>query len=215
MRCTKGRIVLATAAALAVMVGAGTAVAGSRGGGGGGDLKRTAAHISQRAAFEALVAGNLGTTEAKLKAAVKASARANIAAALAADRITAAEAETLNEALTDGSVPAMRLATAAGVAKQLDITVARLNDACSSAAKARVTARVDQALKDGKITAAAAAEMKAKIADARFPGFGAGGPGHRGHGRGGPGQRGMGGPGGGGMGFGPQPGAGPPADRPS
>ena len=211
MKRTNGRMVFALAAVLAATVGAGEAVAGPTG--GGGDLKQTAAHISQRAALGAAVADTLGTTEAKLRAAVKASARANIAAALAADRITAAEAETLNEALTDGSIPAMRLATAAGVAKQLDVTVTRLNDAVSSAVKAQITARIDQALKDGKITAAAAAEMKVKIAGARFPGFGAGGHGHHGPGHGGPGQRGMGGPNGGGMGFGPPPGAGPPAGR--
>ena len=127
---------------------------------------------------------------------------------VAADEITAAEAATLKGALADG-MPAMRLATAAGVAKQLGTTEAKLNAAFSSAAKAQASARVDQALKDGKITGSAATEMKAKIAVATFPGFGAGGPGHHG-GPGGP--DGHGGPGGPGMGFGPPPGAGPPAD---
>jgi len=225
MRRTKVRMLLATAAALAVMVGGGSAIAASGGGGGGGGagggaLKQTATHISGRASFEAQVAKNLGTTSARLEAAVKASAKANIATALAAGDITAAEAETLNDALADASCPAMRLATAAGVAKELDTTVTKLNAAFGSAAKAQATAHVEKALQDGKITEAQAAEMKAKIAAATFPGFGAGGPGHGPDGHGGPGQGGpdhggMGGPGGEGMGFGPPPGAGPPADGPA
>ena len=204
MRLTKVRMLLATGAALALMVGVGSAIAAT----GGGGLKQEAARITDRASMEAAVAKNLGTTAAKLKAAVKAAATTRIDAALAADEITASEAATLKEALADGSFPAMRLATAAGVAKQLDTTEAKVNAAFSAAAKAHATARVDQALKDGKITESQATDMKAKIAAATFPGFGAGGPGHGGPGHGGPGGHGehgsMGGPG---MGFGPPPGA--------
>lgn len=204
MRRTKVRMLFASIAALALMVGVGSAIAAN--GSGGKDLKQTAARVASKASFEAAVAKNLGTTTAKLKAAVNAAAKANIAAQLAAGKITAAEAETLSDALAAGTVPAHRLATAEGVAKELDSTVAKLNAAFSSAAKAQATARVDQALKDGKITEAQATEMKAKIAETTFPGFGAGGKGH------GPGGHpGHGGPGGG-KGFGPPPGSGPPAD---
>ena len=146
MRRTKVRMLFASIAALALMVGVGSALA-ANGSGGGKDLKQAAARISGKASFEAAVAKNLGTTTAKL------------------------------------------------------------NAAFSSAAKAQATARVDRALKDGKITEAQATEMKAKIADTAFPGFGAGG---KGHGPGGPG--GHRGPGGGGMGFGPPPGVAPPSD---
>jgi len=201
MRLTKVRMLLATGAALALMVGVGSAIAAT----GGGGLKQEAARITDRASMEAAVAKNLGTTAAKLKAAVKAAATTRIDAALAADEITASEAATLKEALADGSFPAMRLATAAGVAKQLDTTEAKVNAAFSAAAKAQATARVDQALKDGKITGSQATDMKAKIAAATFPGFGAGGPGH-----GGPGGHGGHGDGGPGMGFGPPPGTGVP-----
>ena len=113
MRLTKVRMLLATVTALALMVGVGTAIAATT---GGGDLKQEAARITARSSFEAAVAKNLGTTAAKLKAAVTAAATARIDAALAADEITAAEAATLKGALADG-MPAMRLATAAGVAK--------------------------------------------------------------------------------------------------
>ena len=193
MRLTKVRVLLATVTALALMVSVGTAIAAT----GGGGLKQEAARIADRSSFEASVAKNLGTSAAEIKAAVKAAAVARIDAALAADEITAAESATLKEALADGNCPAMRLATAAGVAKQLDTTEAKLNAAFSSAAKAQATARVDQALKNGKITESAAADMKAKIAAATFPDFGAGGPGHGGPG----GDGGQGGPDGPGIGF--------------
>jgi len=217
MRRMKVRMLFATAAALALIVGVGTAIAATDGGG----LKQEAASIADRSSLETSVAKNLSTTTAKLDAAIKTAATARIDAALAADEITAAEAATLKEALADGDCPAMRLATAAGVAKQLDTTEAKVNAAFSAAHKAQATARVDQALNDGKITEKVAAELKVKIDAASFPGFGAGGPDHHGgpggpDGHGGPGgpdgHGGPGGPGGPGMGFGPPPGVGPPAD---
>ncbi len=181
MRRTKTRNIIAAVAALALMVSAGTAIAAS----GKGGLKEAAARIADRSSFDAAVASNLGTTAAKVKAAVKAAAVAQIDAALAADEITAAEAATLKEALADGG-RLMRIATAADVAKELGTTEAKLNAAYSSARKAQATARVDQALEDGKITEAYATELKTEIADATFPGFGAGGHGkHGGKGRGG------------------------------
>ena len=105
-------MLLATVTALALMVGVGTAFAAS---GNGPTLKQQAAQIAGRTTFDAAVASNLGTTTAKLNAAIKAAATARINAALAADEITAAEATTLKDALADGTIPAMRLATAATV----------------------------------------------------------------------------------------------------
>ena len=210
MRLSKGRILLATATALALIVGVGTAIAAT----GGGGLKQEAARIIARSSFEASVATNLGTTAAKLEAAVKAAATARIDAALAADEITAAEAATLKEAMADGSVPAMRLATAGGVAKQLNTSEAKLNAAFSTAQKAHLAARVDEALKAGDINEKRATELKAKIDVATFPGFGAGEMGRHG-GRGEPcgpgGPGGHRGPRGSGMDFGPPPGI----DRPA
>lgn len=198
MRRTRFRMIFATVAALALMVGVGGAIAAN--GNGGPTMKQQAARIAERAGFEAAVAKSLGTTAAKLNAAVKASALANIDAALAAKEITADEAATLKAALAEGK-RAMRFATAAGVAKELGTTEAKLNAAFSDAHKAQANARVDQALKDGKITESYAKELKAQIDAATFPGFGAGGPGHHG-GKGGPGGPGGKGGQGPGMGFG-------------
>jgi multidrug efflux pump subunit AcrA (membrane-fusion protein) len=193
MRLTKARMMLATVTALALMVGVGTAFAAS---GNGPTLKQQAAQIAGRTTFDAAVASNLGTTTAKLNAAIKAAATARIDAALAADEITADEATTLKDALADGTIPAIRLATAATVAKQLNTTEAKVNAAYASAQKAQAIARVDTALKAGQITEAYATELKTQINAQTFPGFGAGpGGGHHGHGgHGGPGM---------GLGFGP------------
>ena len=196
MRLRKMHGLVAAVAALALMVGVGTALAATAGGG----LKQEAARISARTSFDVAVARSLGTTSAKVQAAVKAAAVARIDAALAADEITTAEAATLKEALEGGNFPGMRLATAAGVAKQLDTTVAKLNTAVGDARKAQALARVDAALEAGDITEKYAAELKEKIDAATFPGFGEGGMGshggHRGH-------HGLGALGGLGSGFGP------------
>ena len=120
------------------------------------------------------MAKSLGTTTEKLRAAIKSSATARIDAALTAGEITSDEATTLKDALADGNLPAVHLATAAGVAKELGTTEAKLNTAYSDAQKAQAKARVDQAVTDGKITEAYATQLKAQIDAATFPGFGAG-----------------------------------------
>jgi multidrug efflux pump subunit AcrA (membrane-fusion protein) len=188
MRLTKVRTLLVTVTALALMVAVGSAFAA---GGNGPTLKEQAAQIAGRTSFDAAVASNLGTTTAKLNAAIKAAATARINAALAAGDITADEATTLKDALADGTIPAIRLATAATVAKELNTTEAEVNAAYASAQKAQAVARVDAALEAGQITEAYATELKTKINAATFPGFGAG-PGDGHHGRGGPGGPGFG-----------------------
>lgn len=185
MRLTKARTIPA-AAVLALVMGVSTAIAATS----GSDLKQEAARISARSSFDASVAKSLGTTKAKLNAAITSAASARIDAALAADEITAAEAETLKDALADGGLPAARIATAATVAKALGTTEAKLNAAYSDAQKAAAKARVDEALAAGNITEKYANELKAQIDDATFPGFGAGGRGHGGPG--GPGGHGPG-----------------------
>lgn len=172
MRSTRLGVVLAMVAALVLVVGVGSAAAA--GGDRPGALKQQAALIADQKAFEAAVAKNLGTTVATLRAAIKTSAAAQIDAALADKDITSDEADTLKGALDDGTLPAARLVTAAGVAKALGTTVDKLNAAYSDARKAQVKARVDQAVKDGKITQSFADQLKAKIDDATFPGFAGG-----------------------------------------
>ena len=130
--------------------------------------------LSGRATFDAAVAKSLGTTTAKLNAAIKAAATARIDAALAAGEITSDEATTLKDALDDGTIPAARLATAAGVAKQLGTTEAKLNAAYSDARRRRRTHASTRRVTDGKITETYADQLKTQIDAATFPGFGAG-----------------------------------------
>ena len=196
MRTRKGRAILAATAVIALVLGVGSALAATNAN-GNPSLKDEAARIADRAASQAAIAKSLGTTTAKLNAAIKADALAQIDAGQTSGDITADEATTLTDAVNDGTAPAIRFATAAGVAKQLGTTEAKLNAAYSDAQKAQALAHVDQALKDGKITDQQATDLKAKINAATFPGFGAG-PG----GTGGPHGHGGFGPG---LGMGPPP----------
>ena len=93
MRLTKARMLLATVTAFALMVGVGTAIAAT----GGSDLKQEAARLSAKASADTSIAKSLGTTTAKLNAAIASAATARIDAALAAKEITSAEAETLKD----------------------------------------------------------------------------------------------------------------------
>ena len=146
MRLTKVRMLLATVTALALMVGVGTAIAAT----GRPDPEAGGrAHLG-RTCFDAAVAKNLGTTTAKLNAAIKAAATARINAALAAGDITADEADDPEGCARRRQIPAIRLATAATVAKELNTTEAKLNAAYASAQKAQAMARVDAALKPGR-----------------------------------------------------------------
>lgn len=178
MKTNRIRLLLASVAALAVTVGASAAIAAT----GEKDLSQVAAGITAKSDFESSVAESLGKTTAEIDAAVEAAAEKRIADALAAGEITAAEAETLRTALGDDGRLAMRIAEAADVASELGVTEEQLDEAYSAAHKARALARVDAAVAANQITEAYAAELKAQIEEADFPGFGAGGKGMGRHG---------------------------------
>jgi polyhydroxyalkanoate synthesis regulator phasin len=166
-------------AALALALGAGTASAhgfGGFGGGQGGGLKAAAKALAAQKAFDADVAKRLDTTTAKLSAAIKTAAKAQVDAAVEDGNLTDDEAAALKEAIDDGSLPARGLGRASAVAKALGVTVAALNDAYSDARRAQAVARVDQAVKDGDLSEDEAADLKKDIEDADFRGY-AGGPG--------------------------------------
>lgn len=173
------RTVLVTAvAALAVAVGAGAATAhggpGGPGGPGGGGLKGLAASLEARSAVDADVARRLGTTVAKLNDAIASAVKAQVAAAREDDEITADEAETLKNAIDDGTLRAHGLGRASEVAKALGTTTAKLNEAYREARRAQLLARVDQAVKDGDLEADEAARLKNRLQNADLPGYSAG-----------------------------------------
>lgn len=170
---------LAGLATLVLAVGAGTAAAHKGfgpglGGGPGAGLKGLAASLKAKSAFEADVATRLGTTVAKIRDAEKSAAKAQVDADREDDEITADEATTLKDAIDDGSLPARGLGRASDVAKALGTTTAKLNEAYREARRAQALARVDQAVKDGDLESDEAAELKKRIADARFPGYSGG-----------------------------------------
>ncbi len=164
-------------------------------------------------------AGRLGVTVAQITEANKAQAKADVDKALAAGTINAAQAaayKTLIDNDTDGRgfrVPKVRSSTTQPTQAERDAQrLARLTeyvgrlgvsvDAYTKASKDQAKADVDAAVTAGRLTAAQATEMKARI-DAST---GVDGPGIGGHGGmgGGRGHGGRGGHGGDGMGKGPR-----------
>ena len=190
------RKVLAVAVvAVAVVAGTGAAIAaggGSAGSGDNSDLKRAAQHLAAKDDFQADVAKRLGVTVAELESAFTGAANDRIDAAEKAWDVTAAEADALREAVTDGHL-ARRIALPADVAAKLGTTEEKLSQAFADAHKAQAKARIDQAVADGIITKEYGATLKAMIDAGELPGrgfgtgFGPGGGHHRGFGGHGPG----------------------------
>lgn len=167
-------------AAAALLVGTGVAIAAS--GDDKEELSGLAERIRAKDAFTEAVAKRLGVTAAKLDQAIVDAANARIDAAAQAGSISAADADVLREAVSSGDHMALRIAQGAEVAKGLGVTEEKLDEAYAAEQKARALARVDEALKADRITQTVADELKTRIEQAEFPGFGAGGPGHHGHG---------------------------------
>ena len=169
--------------------------------------ERQAAEAARKAAF----ASRLGVTVAQITQADKDQAKADVDRALAAGTINAAQAgayRTLIDNDSDGRgsrIPRVRPATGteptqaereAQRAVRLKEYTVRLGvtvDAYTKAQKDQAKADVDAAVTAGRITAAQATELKARIDSSTggFGGPGKGGPGHGG--RGGHGGPGMGG----------------------
>jgi hypothetical protein len=206
MRWTRRTITIIgmAVAAVALLVGAGAAIAAGAAS-SDDELTRVAEGIRQKDAFATAVAKELGTTEAELEAAIAAAATSRIDAAERAGSLSPADADLLREAVASGDRMAMHIAQPADVAQELGVTEAELNAAYASVQKANALARIDQALADERITKEVADEMRARVEQATFPGFGAAGFGRGGHG----GGHGMGGGMDGAMGGGPGGGMGP------
>jgi hypothetical protein len=119
-------------------------------------------------------AQTLGVSADALKKAILDDANARIDAAVKAERIDADQAADLKDDLAANPQRAMRLTTATGVARALNTTKAKLDDAFRAARKAAMIAKIDQAVKDERITSEQANQMKAQLEDAQLPGYNAG-----------------------------------------
>lgn len=194
MRFGKRTHIAAVVVAAGALVVGGVAVAGKTASDDKA-LSQLADAIRSKDAFTDAVAKELGTSGERLRAAILAAAGDRIDAAEKAGSITEADATTLRTALTSGDRLAMRIATGAAVAAKLGVTEAKLDAAWGDATKAQAIARIDQGVKDGWITEKQAEVMRARVKDAKLPGYGFGGHGlgGRGHGHWGPGRAGEGG----------------------
>ncbi|MBA2462988.1 MAG: hypothetical protein H0V45_14695, partial [Actinobacteria bacterium] len=141
-----------------------------------------------RASTGALVteaAKQLGVTRAKLVEAIEKAALTRIDEAVEDGDVDADDAADLKEEAGDNLRVAMELSRTRTVAANLGITTAKLNTEFRDARRVLITARIDEAVKDGDLEADEAAELKADLADADLPGYkvsGFGGPGGFGHG---------------------------------
>jgi polyhydroxyalkanoate synthesis regulator phasin len=160
MRTRKVIVLSALASILLLALGATTASA-HRGGpflGKGTDLTAAAAK-------------ELGVSTDALKKAILDDANARIDKAVKDGKLDEDQAADLKDDLAGHVRLAVPLTTATGVARNLKTTKAKLDSAYRAARKADILARIDQAVKDGRLTADQAKEMKAKLDEADLPGY--------------------------------------------
>ncbi len=118
-------------------------------------------------------ATQLGITPAALTTAITNAANTEIDEMLADEDISAERAAKLKAKVATDIRKAMKLSRTRVVAANLGITTQVLNQKFRDARRALATARIDQALADGKITAEQAATLKARLAAAKLPGYAA------------------------------------------
>lgn len=175
------RLMLLGALSLVALLAVGAATAGAHGGpgrGGGGGPKASASALVTEAAKQ------LGVTRAALVAAIEKAAIARIDEAVEDEDVDADDADELKEEAQDNLRYAMKLSRTRAVAANLGITSAKLNSGFRAARKALIVKRIDEALADGDIDAAEAAELKEELEDEDLPGYKAGGFGGFGFGSG-------------------------------
>jgi DNA recombination-dependent growth factor C len=170
MTAIVSRLTLVSVTALAAfLVVGGTALAHGGGGKGRGGHGPGGGGISTSLVNAA--ATNLGVTPAALKAAIVASAKGRVDAAVADGDLDAADAAELKSEAEDNLRVAYNLSRASTVATAAGKTTAQLNTAFRTARKAAITARINAALEDGDIDADEAAELKGELEDATIPGY--------------------------------------------
>jgi hypothetical protein len=128
-------------------------------------------------------AQQLNVTRARLVDAITAAALTRINAAAAAGQIEADDVDEYREEARENLRFAIGVSRTRTVAANLSITVARLNNGFRAARKALILARINEALADGDITGAQAADLKEELDDVDLPGYKSLGYGLGGHGR--------------------------------
>jgi hypothetical protein len=116
-------------------------------------------------------AKQLDVTVAKLKDAIVDAAIARIDEAVKENDVDEDDAAELKEAVRNNLRYAMAIGRTRAVAANAGVTVARLNTAFRAARKALIIARINEAVDDGDLTAAQAAELKEDLEDVELPGY--------------------------------------------
>ena len=161
MRVRKAIVLSALASVLLLALGATTASAHR----GGPFLGKQGSDLTAAAAKQ------LGVSTDTLKKAILDDANARIDKAVKDGKLDEDQAADLKDELAARPQLAVPLTTATGVARNLKITKAKLDSAYQAARKAEMLARIDQAVKDERITADQAKELKATLEEADLPGY--------------------------------------------
>ncbi len=165
MTHTRKRLVLLALALVGLLtVGAAAASAHGGPGGPGGPGGGVSALVTE-------AARQLDVSRAKLVGAIQDAAAARVDAAVDDGDLEADRASDLKDAARDNLSLAYAISETRTVAAKLGITAARLNTAFRAARKALLTAKIDQAKKDGRITADQATQLEQKLAAATLPGY--------------------------------------------
>ena len=154
-------IVLATLAA-GLVLAFGAAGASAHGGGAFGFASTD---------LTAAAAKQLGVSTDTLKKAILDDAYARIDKAAKDGKLDEDQAADLKDDLASHVQFAVEFTTATGVARNLKVTKAKLDSAYQAARKADLLARIDQAVKNNRLTADQATQLKAKIDEADLPGY--------------------------------------------
>jgi CRISPR/Cas system-associated endoribonuclease Cas2 len=165
MSRSKSFVVLAVTTAVAALA-VSTAASAHGGRGGGGALGRIGAGALVTAAAQ-----QLDVTRARLVAAIEAAAVARVDEAVEDGDVEAEDAAALKTRAQANLRVAMDLSRTRVVAANLDITTARLNTAFRAARRAIILARINEAVSDGDLEEADAAELRAELAAATLPGY--------------------------------------------
>jgi hypothetical protein len=156
------RSILALAAAVAAFAVVGVGSAAAHGG------PRGAVSVS---ALVKSASTQLGITSAKLKTAILDAANARIDEAVDDGDLDESDASDLKDEAADNLSVAYALSRTAKVASNLSITTTKLDDAFRAARKALLVAKIDKAVAAGDLTAAEAADLKAKLDSTTLPGY--------------------------------------------
>jgi hypothetical protein len=166
MNSSLKRVAFLAAVAFAAVAAVGAGAASAHGGGGRDyGLRVSTSSLVTQAAKE------LDVTRAKLVTAIKDAAVTRINAAQAAGDLDVEEAAEYKDEAQDNLGFAYRVSRTRAVASNLGITVAKLNNGFRAARTTLILAAINEAVADGRLTAAQAADLKEDLEDVDLPGY--------------------------------------------